>query len=124
MSDVASLPQQGRSLMAPYLPPNGANSPYSEGGALYALGLIHANHGTDIRCGPHTHRQPCPWPQSCWKSKMGPVAPCSALVSPAPRTVGSQHPLTQDFQTACGDSSAATSFCQSQGLPAGEPAGD
>ena len=37
--------QQGRALMAPYLPQNGAigsASPYSEGGALYALGLIHA----------------------------------------------------------------------------------
>ena len=41
---------QGRALMAPYLPRNGASgSPYSEGGALYALGLIHANHGQDIR---------------------------------------------------------------------------
>ncbi|KAJ0743102.1 putative armadillo-like helical protein [Helianthus annuus] len=39
--------QQGRSLMAPYLPQSGSGggSPYSEGGALYALGLIHANHG-------------------------------------------------------------------------------
>lgn len=36
--------------MAPYLPQDrGAASPYSEGGALYALGLIHANHGQDIR---------------------------------------------------------------------------
>uniref|UniRef100_A0A0D6QRD2 26S proteasome non-ATPase regulatory subunit 1 homolog n=1 Tax=Araucaria cunninghamii TaxID=56994 RepID=A0A0D6QRD2_ARACU len=44
--------QQGRSLMAPYLPQNGASgggSPYSEGGALYALGLIHANHGEGIK---------------------------------------------------------------------------
>lgn len=41
---------QGRALMAPYLPRNGAStSPYSEGGALYALGLIHASHGQDIR---------------------------------------------------------------------------
>lgn len=41
---------QGRALMAPYLPRDGASgSPYSEGGALYALGLIHANHGQDIR---------------------------------------------------------------------------
>lgn len=34
--------------MAPYLPQGGAGgggSPYTEGGALYALGLIHANHG-------------------------------------------------------------------------------
>ncbi|TVU02681.1 hypothetical protein EJB05_51809 [Eragrostis curvula] len=44
--------QQGRALMAPYLPPDGAvgsASPYSEGGALYALGLIHANHGEGIK---------------------------------------------------------------------------
>ncbi|GMP55652.1 hypothetical protein CsSME_00020409 [Camellia sinensis var. sinensis] len=44
--------QQGRSLMAPYLPQSGAGgggSPYSEGGALYALGLIHANHGEGIK---------------------------------------------------------------------------
>ncbi|CAA0839995.1 26S proteasome non-ATPase regulatory subunit 1 homolog A [Striga hermonthica] len=42
--------QQGRSLMAPYLPQGGAaGSPYSEGGALYALGLIHANHGDGIK---------------------------------------------------------------------------
>ncbi|MQL85616.1 hypothetical protein Taro_018134 [Colocasia esculenta] len=44
--------QQGRSLMAPYLPHGGASagsSPYSEGGALYALGLIHANHGEGIK---------------------------------------------------------------------------
>jgi 26S proteasome regulatory subunit N2 len=37
--------------MAPYLPQGGAaggGSPYSEGGALYALGLIHANHGEGI----------------------------------------------------------------------------
>ncbi|GLI59879.1 hypothetical protein VaNZ11_001794 [Volvox africanus] len=46
---------QGRALMAPYLPRGGAaaggsgGSPYSEGGALYALGLIYANHGHDIR---------------------------------------------------------------------------
>ncbi|XP_071713352.1 26S proteasome non-ATPase regulatory subunit 1 homolog A-like [Rutidosis leptorrhynchoides] len=43
--------QQGRSLMAPYLPQTGSGggSPYSEGGALYALGLIHANHGEGIK---------------------------------------------------------------------------
>lgn len=41
---------QGRALMSPYLPHNGSvGSPFSEGGALYALGLIHANHGQDIR---------------------------------------------------------------------------
>ncbi|XP_061364764.1 26S proteasome non-ATPase regulatory subunit 1 homolog A-like [Gastrolobium bilobum] len=44
--------QQGRSLMAPYLPQGGTGgggSPFSEGGALYALGLIHANHGEGIK---------------------------------------------------------------------------
>ena len=41
---------QGKALMEPYLPGYRASaSPYSEGGALYALGLIHANHGADIR---------------------------------------------------------------------------
>ena len=36
--------------MAPYLPRDGASSsPYSEGGALFALGLIHAHHGRGIR---------------------------------------------------------------------------
>jgi 26S proteasome regulatory subunit N2 len=37
---------QGLSLLKPYLPqPGVTGSPYSEGGALMALGLIHANHG-------------------------------------------------------------------------------
>jgi len=38
---------ESMSLLQPYLPQNGTNSssPYSEGGALYALGLIHANCG-------------------------------------------------------------------------------
>ena len=38
--------------MAPYLPQTrdgGGGSPYSEGGALYALDLIHANHGESIK---------------------------------------------------------------------------
>jgi 26S proteasome regulatory subunit N2 len=43
-----------RALMAPYLPRadgggGGGGSPYSEGGALYALGLITANHGSGTR---------------------------------------------------------------------------
>ena len=42
--------KQAMSLMAPYLPQAGMSaSPYSEGGALFALGIIHANHSTDIR---------------------------------------------------------------------------
>ena len=36
-------------LLGPYLPTEGVSgSPYSEGGALYALGLIHANHGSSV----------------------------------------------------------------------------
>jgi len=36
--------------MAPYLPRDGHNgSPYSEGGALYALGLITANYGAAMQ---------------------------------------------------------------------------
>ena len=43
---------KSRTVMGPYLPsaPSApTRSPYSEGGALYALGLIHANHGQDVR---------------------------------------------------------------------------
>ncbi len=44
---------EGRTLMGPFLPREGGSggmrpSPYTEGGALYALGLIHANHGDGI----------------------------------------------------------------------------
>ena len=36
-------------LMQNYLPKDSANSSgYAEGGCLYALGLIHANHGGEI----------------------------------------------------------------------------
>lgn len=39
---------KGRDLLSAYLPrPGVASSAYSEGGALLALGLIHANHGDD-----------------------------------------------------------------------------
>lgn len=42
--------KQALSLLAPYLPQAGMSaSPYSEGGALFALGIIHANHGLCIR---------------------------------------------------------------------------
>ncbi|KAF0686226.1 Aste57867_21931 [Aphanomyces stellatus] len=38
--------RESMNLLAPYLPQGGVStSPYSEGGALYALGLIHANQG-------------------------------------------------------------------------------
>lgn len=38
------------SLLAPYLPQDrsGSGSVYSEGGSLYALGLINANHGAGV----------------------------------------------------------------------------
>ncbi|KAK3812920.1 MAG: armadillo-type protein [Benniella sp.] len=40
---------QGLNLLQPYLPQDGVMaSPYSEGGSLFALGLIHANHGDDV----------------------------------------------------------------------------
>jgi 26S proteasome regulatory subunit N2 len=40
--------EQSIKLLTPYLPQHGqSGSPYSEGGALYALGLIHANHNND-----------------------------------------------------------------------------
>lgn len=39
---------QGRAILEPYLPsPDGSSSSYySEGGSLFALGLVHANHGS------------------------------------------------------------------------------
>lgn len=38
--------KEGLNLLEPYLPTGGAGgSPYSEGGSLYALGIINANHG-------------------------------------------------------------------------------
>ncbi|KAF2140844.1 uncharacterized protein K452DRAFT_359291 [Aplosporella prunicola CBS 121167] len=41
---------QGQRLLDPYLPKdnNVAGSSYSQGGSLYALGLIYSNHGTDV----------------------------------------------------------------------------
>jgi len=41
--------KKGLSLLGPYLPQAGVSgSAYSEGGSLYALGIIHANHGQEI----------------------------------------------------------------------------
>ena len=45
---------QGQKLLEPYLPREnagaggGAGSTYSQGGSLYALGLIYTNHGTHV----------------------------------------------------------------------------
>jgi 26S proteasome regulatory subunit N2 len=40
---------QGLKLLAPYLPQDGvSSSPYSEGGSLFALGLINVNHGGEV----------------------------------------------------------------------------
>ncbi|TPX45587.1 hypothetical protein SeMB42_g03942 [Synchytrium endobioticum] len=39
----------GKAILGPYLPQDGVSgSAYSEGGALFALGLIHANHGAGV----------------------------------------------------------------------------
>ncbi|CAF0923796.1 unnamed protein product [Rotaria sp. Silwood1] len=41
--------KEALNLMSAYLPKDSTgNSPFAEGGGLYALGLIHANHGGDI----------------------------------------------------------------------------
>ena len=41
--------KEGISILRPYLPQDGASSSvYSEGGSLFALGLIHANHGSEV----------------------------------------------------------------------------
>lgn len=41
--------KEGLSILRPYLPQDGiSSSAYSEGGSLFALGLIHANHGTEV----------------------------------------------------------------------------
>lgn len=40
--------KESMNLLQPYLPHGGVSAlPYSEGGALYALGLIHSNKGSD-----------------------------------------------------------------------------
>ena len=42
--------KNSRSVLSPYLPSSGSSSsPYSEGGSLYALGLMHSNHSAGIR---------------------------------------------------------------------------
>lgn len=41
--------KEGISILRPYLPQDGVTSSvYSEGGSLFALGLIHANHGAEV----------------------------------------------------------------------------
>lgn len=41
--------EQGKQLLNPYLPKEGVEgSPYSEGGSLFALGLVNANHGSGV----------------------------------------------------------------------------
>ncbi|CDS00444.1 hypothetical protein [Sporisorium scitamineum] len=41
--------KEGISILRPYLPQDGiTSSVYSEGGSLFALGLIHANHGVEV----------------------------------------------------------------------------
>ena len=48
----------GQRILQPYLPKENSNSPssvYSQGGALYAMGLIYANHQTDALENIRTH---------------------------------------------------------------------
>ncbi|PWN48456.1 putative RPN2-26S proteasome regulatory subunit [Violaceomyces palustris] len=40
--------KEGISILRPYLPQEVSSSVYSEGGSLFALGLIHANHGAEV----------------------------------------------------------------------------
>jgi 26S proteasome regulatory subunit N2 len=40
--------KMGMNLLRPYLPQTPSLSPYSEGGSLYALGIIHANYGQEV----------------------------------------------------------------------------
>lgn len=41
--------KEGLNILRPYLPSDGpSSSVYSEGGSLFALGLIHANHGAEV----------------------------------------------------------------------------
>lgn len=41
--------KEGLTMLRPYLPHDGVSSSvYSEGGSLFALGLIHANHGNEV----------------------------------------------------------------------------
>lgn len=41
--------KEGISILRPYLPQDGVTSSvYSEGGSLFALGLVHANHGQEV----------------------------------------------------------------------------
>eukprot|EP00124_Ichthyophonus_hoferi_P002517 Ihof_evm11s174 gene=Ihof_evmTU11s174 len=41
--------KESKTVLSPYLPKGANGSPYSEGGSLFALGLIHANHGDAIK---------------------------------------------------------------------------
>jgi 26S proteasome regulatory subunit N2 len=40
--------KEGKKILGDYLPNKSSSSPFSEGGALYALGLIFANHGEEV----------------------------------------------------------------------------
>lgn len=52
--------KESMSLLQPYLPQGGVSAlPYSEGGALYALGLIHSNKGSDGNA------------EVCWDTNVG-----------------------------------------------------
>ena len=66
-------------LMSTYLPKeSGPASTYSEGGGLYALGLIHANHGGEIteyllnQLKEATNDVSAMWRPPCWPLKPAP----------------------------------------------------
>ena len=71
---------QGRALMEPYLPrgTSPSVSPYSEGGALYALGMIHVDHGEGIQQFLLGAFFCCLLP-SC--PRVGRVCPCGLVVA-------------------------------------------
>ena len=69
--------KESMSLLQPYLPQGGVSAlPYSEGGALFALGLIHSNKGSDgnaqvcmfwcLEMGCLSVNRPAIFLASCW----------------------------------------------------------
>lgn len=105
---------QGRALMAPYLPRDGGStgSAYSEGGALYALGLIHANHGQPImefllqmlRSTANEVRMPCRAPTCGSFAALFWIACCSCC---KPGTGGAGSAIAGYFAQLTGKEKAA-----------------
>lgn len=71
--------KESMSLLQPYLPQGGVSAlPYSEGGALYALGLIHSNKGSDGNAEVCWIRTPVSISVSCCQQAGPPVLGCTA----------------------------------------------